>query len=73
MGRMMIDENLTIREVARRTNLSKSTVHVYLNLLKKYYHSLYRDVRDVLDYNTEMRVYRGGESTRRKFEKQRVG
>ena len=60
----------TIREIAKHFNVSKSTVHkdlqdrlIYINK------ELYTIVDDILEYHKEIRHIRGGESTRKKYQK----
>lgn len=64
----IIDDGLTIREAGKRFNVSKSTVHTDVTIrLEQIDYELYKEVRQVLDFNFAMRHLRGGESTRRKY------
>ncbi len=61
----------TIRTTAKNFNLSKSTVHYDLsNRLKKVDKNLYGKVKKILDNNFAEKHIRGGESTKRKYEKE---
>ena len=66
----MIDTKKTIREIAKVFNVSKSTVHIDLNKRLKYINSnTYNEVKKILNYHLKIRHIRGGESTRKKYEK----
>ena len=66
----MIDTKKTIREIAQVFNVSKSTVHIDLNKRLKYINSnIYNEVKKILNYHLKIRHIRGGESTRKKYEK----
>lgn len=61
----------TIREIAKEFSVSKSTVHKDLNeRLHKIDLNLYKKVKLILDYHTNIRHIRGGESTRKKYLKE---
>ncbi len=61
----------TIREIAKKFSVSKSTVHKDLNeRLHKIDLNLYKKVKVILDYHINIRHIRGGESTRRKYLKE---
>ncbi|MGI6702237.1 MAG: sporulation transcriptional regulator SpoIIID [Christensenellales bacterium] len=67
----IIDNGLTVREAAKRFNVSKSTVHSDVtNRLEKLDNELFEEVRQVLDFNFAMRHLRGGESTRKKYNRE---
>lgn len=64
----IIDTEDTIRELAKKFNVSKSTVHKDLSeRLMEIDSNLYKQVSDILKYHSSIRHIRGGESTRRKF------
>ena len=64
----MIETGATVRAAARHFGISKSTVHKDLTQrLKQYNHTLYLQVREVLDENKRERHIRGGMATRRKY------
>ena len=66
----MIKTGETIRELAIVFRVSKSTVHKDLHerllLIDK---KRYELVNDILQYHTDIRHVRGGESTRKKYQK----
>ena len=65
---LFLRKYLTVREVAKVFNISKSTVHKDLSeRLKELNYSLYLKVKELLEYNKVIRHIRGGESTRRKY------
>lgn len=60
----------TIRNLAFRFNVSKSTVHKDLH--ERLVHldkDLFRRVNDILKYHANIRHVRGGQSTKKKYEK----
>lgn len=64
----IIENQSTIRDVAKAFGVGKSTVHKDLiKRLPKLDKNLFDRVCIILDYNTENKVYRGGESTKRKY------
>ena len=64
----MIETGATVRVVAKRFGLSKSTVHKDLSQrLPKYNRTLYIQVRKILDQNKAQRHIRGGMATRAKY------
>jgi putative DeoR family transcriptional regulator (stage III sporulation protein D) len=65
---MMINEKCTVRDIAKKTSYSKSTVH--LDLSKRLYRldpKRAEEVKKILNINLEERTVRGGEATKRKF------
>ena len=68
---MIIEQHLTIRQVAEKTGMSKSTVHKYL---KKYINSPseQKDLTSVLKSNFNEKHLRGGEATKQKYAKIRL-
>ena len=67
-GRYIVSTGKTVREMALVFGLSKSTIHKDLReRLLEVDASLYDKVSNVLQYHTDIRHIRGGESTRRKF------
>lgn len=68
MANLLLEDNRTVREVAKLCGYSKSTVHHDLTTkLSKYDNSLYEKVRNLLEYNKKIRHIRGGEATRLKY------
>lgn len=64
----IIDNQSTIRDTAKAFGVSKTTVHVDLiKRLPKLDKSLFDRVCMILDYNTEDRANRDGESTKRRY------
>lgn len=70
LGEYLVNNKSTVRAVAQKFGVSKSTVHKDITqILKKYDKNLYKDVKDVLEQNKQERHLRGGEATRIKYEK----
>ena len=68
LGSYLVDEQATVRSVAKHFGISKSTVHKDITqTLKKVNPSLYQQVKAVLDVNKQERHLRGGEATRKKY------
>ncbi len=67
-GEYMMDTEKTIREIAKKFNVSKSTVHKDLGeRLLEIDTNLYKEVANILRYHLDVRHIRGGESTKQKF------
>ena len=65
----MIETNMTVREISKKFNVSKSTVHKDLHeRLKEVNKTLYDKVDKILKYHLDIRHIRGGESTKKKYE-----
>lgn len=66
----MIKTNQTVREIAKKFNVSKSTVHKDLQeRLIKIDKKLSEEIKEILKYHIEIRHIRGGESTKKKYMK----
>ena len=66
----LVSSRCTVRDAAKRFGISKSTVHKDVTLrLRTEDPDLYKRVREVLDRNKADRHLRGGEATRRKFQR----
>lgn len=66
----IIESGATVRAAAKKFGISKSTVHKDLSQrLPHYNHSLYLQVRKILDLNKAQRHIRGGMATREKYRK----
>ena len=69
-ARIMLDNKLTVREVAKIIGLSKSTIHKdlteKLKLIDEY---LFDEIANLLEYNKNIRHIRGGQKTKEKYEK----
>lgn len=64
----IINTEDTIREIAKKFNVSKSTVHKDLtDRLKEIDNEVYIKVSNILKYHLDIRHIRGGESTKRKY------
>ena len=69
----MKETNKTIREIAKVFKVSKSTVHKDLNeRLKKVNKNLLNEIQEILNYHTNIRHIRGGESTKKKYLKDKL-
>ena len=68
----MIETQNTVREIAKKFKVSKSTVHKDLHeRLKKVDYNLYIEVDAILKYHAKIRHLRGGESTKQKYLKEK--
>ncbi|ERJ11433.1 sporulation transcriptional regulator SpoIIID [Haloplasma contractile] len=68
MARTILEKRETIRNIAVEFDVSKSTAHKDLTeRLIEVDESLYRDVKELLDYNKSVRHIRGGHSTKLKY------
>ena len=66
----MIESSATVRQTAHKFSISKSTVHKDLQTRLPYCNpTLYTQVRIILDRNKEERHIRGGQATKRKYQK----
>ena len=64
----LVENNTTVRAVAAKFGISKSTVHKDITqTLKKFNRELYYQVKAVLDKNKMERHIRGGEATKNKY------
>lgn len=70
LGTYLVENNSTVRSVAARFGISKSTVHKDITQHLKYInHSLYIEVKRILEKNKQERHLRGGEATKKKYKK----
>ena len=70
LGEYLVTNKATVRAVAQKFGVSKSTVHKDITqILKRYDKTLYKEVKEVLEQNKSERHLRGGEATRIKYEK----
>lgn len=66
----MLNTKETIREVATVFNVSKSTVHKDLHeRLRNINFELFEQIDSILKYHIDVRHIRGGQSTKKKYEK----
>ena len=69
----LIERRTTLRDAAKHFSVSKSTVHKDLSeRLKEIDRSLYVQVKEILEQNKAERHLRGGDATKRKYQKQRA-
>lgn len=70
LARYIIENKSTVREAAKKFGISKSTVHKDVTeKLFKINHTLYCEVAKILEINKSERHIRGGEATKRKYQK----
>ena len=72
LAQFMLEQNTTVRGVAKHFGISKSTVHK--DLSEKLIHlnpALYQQVRILLDQNKAERHIRGGLATKQKYAAQK--
>ncbi|HHY52576.1 MAG TPA: sporulation transcriptional regulator SpoIIID [Clostridiales bacterium] len=68
----IVEHNATVRQTAKKFNLSKSTVHKDVSeRLKAINEDLYEKVKQVLEQNKSERHIRGGMATKSKYERLR--
>ena len=68
MAEVMLSDRLTVREVANRVGVSKSTVHKDLKeRLRTLNYGMYLEVAELLEFNKNIRHIRGGQSTKEKY------
>ena len=68
LGEYLVENQTTVREVAKKFGISKSTVHKDITEnLKKKNKQLYNRVKEVLEKNKQERHIRGGEATKNKY------
>ena len=69
----LIERRTTIRDAAKHFSVSKPTVHKDLSeRLREIDRSLYVQVKEILEQNKAERHLRGGDATKRKYQKQRA-
>ena len=72
LAEYLVENNATVRGVAQRFSVSKSTVHKDITIrLKNINPELYTSVKEVLEKNKSERHLRGGEATRIKYLKKK--
>lgn len=72
-AKVMLEEQLTVRDVAKKIGLSKSTIHKDLTeKLKVIDGDLFDEVSKLLEYNKNVRHIRGGQKTKEKYETLKV-
>ena len=72
IAKYLIDNKATVRAVAKKFGISKSTVHKDVTqILKNVDSTLYMQAKEILETNKKERHIRGGEATRVKYIKQK--
>ena len=72
-AKVMLEDQLTVREVAKIIGLSKSTIHKDLTeKLKLIDEELYDEIAVLLEYNKNIRHIRGGQKTKEKYENLKI-
>ena len=70
LARYIIENKSTVRDTAKKFGISKSTVHKDVTeKLSKINNALYCEVAKILEINKSERHIRGGEATKRKYQK----
>ena len=70
LARYIIENKSTVRDAAKKFGISKSTVHKDVTeKLSKINCSLYHEVSKILEINKNERHIRGGEATKRKYQR----
>ena len=70
LARYIIENKSTVRDTAKKFGISKSTVHKDVTeKLSKINNVLYCEVAKILEINKSERHIRGGEATKRKYQK----
>ena len=66
----LVENKSTVRAVATRFGISKSTVHKDITqTLRRVNKPLYEQAKEILDLNKKERHLRGGEATKQKYQK----
>ena len=69
----LVENKTTVRSVAARFGISKSTVHKDITQnLRQVNRGLYEQAKEVLDLNKKERHLRGGEATKQKYQKNKT-
>ena len=72
LAQYIIENNATVRQTAKKYNISKSTVHKDVSeRLRTINEGLYESVKQVLEQNKSERHIRGGMATKTKYERLR--
>lgn len=70
LARYIVLYGATVRTAAKYFGISKSTVHKEISTrLREINYGLYSEVREVLEKNKAERHLRGGEATKKRYEK----
>ena len=69
----LVENKSTVRAVAAKFGISKSTVHKDITQnLKKANKTLYYEVQSILEQNKKERHIRGGEATKKKYREAQI-
>ena len=69
----LVENKSTVRAVAARFGISKSTVHKDITqTLRRVNKPLYEQAKEILDLNKKERHLRGGEATKQKYQKNKI-
>ena len=72
LAQYIIENNATVRQTAKKFNISKSTVHKDVSeRLRTINEGLYKSIKLVLEQNKSERHIRGGMATKSKYERLR--
>jgi len=72
LAQYIIENNATVRQTAKKFNISKSTVHKDVSeRLRTINEGLYESIKQVLEQNKSERHIRGGMATKSKYERLR--
>ena len=72
LAQHIIENNATVRQTAKKFNISKSTVHKDVSeRLRAINEGLHENVKQVLEQNKSERHIRGGMATKTKYERLR--
>jgi len=70
---IIMKQKKTLRQVAKELNVGKSTIHKDMHLrLKRIDNNLYEEVQNVFRDHIKTRHLRGGESTKKKYKKNKI-
>lgn len=72
-AKMIIETKKTLRHLAKELNIGKSTIHKDMQIrLKKLDPALYEEVEKVFLEHINVRHLRGGASTKKKYQKNKI-
>lgn len=72
-AKIFLQDRSTVREVAKKVSASKSTIHKdFVEKLPLINNDIYEEVSALLNYNKNIRHIRGGEATKKVFEKRQA-
>lgn len=74
LARHILETGDTVRQAAKRFQLSKSSVHKDVHERLKYVHpGLFEEVQQVMNFHHQVRHLRGGEATKARWKRIREG